>query len=150
MHAALALLILSTVSAGAPTASVGGSVNVVEGGGRLDCVGVLLIPRSPEIDAAIERKFGTLDEAAQATLASSLPQAKYDPPPGSRTSPCGGRFRERFKFSQVPPGEYFLTVTAVPRRLFDQQNFRPKAVEMMQRVSVAPSRSVKVDFKYID
>jgi len=42
-------------------------------------------------------------------------------------------------------------MTAVPKRRYEDENkFRPKTIEMMQRVSVAPGSSVKLDFKHND
>lgn len=151
MHSAVAFMLFSLALAGSQPASVQGSVRVVQDGSSLDCAGVWLIPQSPEIDAAIEQKFGRLDEGVQATPTPSLPQVRRDPPPGSRKSRCRGRFSERFGFSEVPPGEYYLTMTAVPKRRYEDENkFRPKTIEMMQRVSVAPGSSVKLDFKHND
>lgn len=151
MHFAVALMLFSLASDGTQAASVQGSVKVVQDGSQLDCLGVWLIPRSLETDAAIEQKFGKLDEGVQATPIPSLPQVRRDPPRGTLKSRCRGRFSERFEFSEVPSGDYYLTMTAVPvRRYEDENKFRPEKIEMMQRVSVAPGSSVKLDFKRSD
>ena len=148
MYSAVVLMLLSLASAGTQAASIAGSVKVVEGGRSLNCVGVLLIPRSPEIDAAVEQQFGRLDDGVRTTITPTLAQGRQDLPQSSRTSRCGGRFAEKFAFSDVAPGEYYLTMTAVPKHRYDDGKFRPKTVEMMQRVSVAPASSVTVDLKY--
>lgn len=150
MHSAVALMVLSLASAVTPSASVQGSVEVVQHGSSLDCVGVWLIPRSPETDAAIKQQFGKLDQGVRITLTPIVSQVRHDPPLGSRRSRCRGRFSEKFKFSDVPPGEYFLTTTAVPKRRYEDEKFRLKTIEMMQRVSVAPARSFTADFKHND
>ncbi len=151
MHSTVALMLFSLASAGTQAGSIQGSVKVVQDGSSLQCVGVWLIPRSQETDAAIEQKFGKLDEGVQATPITSPPQARRDPPRGTLKSRCRGRISERFEFSEVPSGEYYLTMTAVPvRRHEDENKFSPKKVEMMQRVSVAPGSSVKLDFKHKD
>ena len=150
MHLSIGFILISLVTTGTPMASVQGSVSVVHGGDPLNCVGVFLIPRSTEMDSAIEQKFGRLDEGAQVTLNPSLQYSRYNPPRGSQKAYCGGRFKERFDFSRVPPGEYFLTMSAVPNRPFSFQKFRPKSVEMMQRISVRTAGSVEVNFNYVD
>ncbi len=150
MHSAVALMVFSLASAGTQAASVQGSVNVVQDGSSLDCVGVWLIPRSPETDAAVKQQFGKLDQGVRITLTPIAPQVRHDPPQGSRMSRCRGRFSEKFKFSEVPPGEYFLTTTAVPKRRYEDEKFRLKTIEIMQRVSVAPASTLKADFKHND
>ena len=152
MHSAVALMLFSLASAGTQAGSIQGYVKVAQDGSSLDCLGVWLIPRSPETDAAIEQKFGKLDEGVQVTPIPSLSQVRLDPPPrGTLKSRCRGRISERFEFSGVPAGEYYLTLTAVPTRRFEDENkFRPKRIEMMQRVLIAPGSLVKLDFKHND
>lgn len=152
MHSAVAVMLSTLASAGTQVGSVEGAVKVVQDGSPLHCVGVWLIPRSPGTDAAIEQKFGKLDEGVQAAPIPSLHQVTRDPPPrGTLKSRCRGRVTEKFRFSAVPLGEYYLTMTAMPRRRSEDENkFSPKKLEMMQRVSVAPGSRVKINFRYND
>jgi hypothetical protein len=150
MYSAIALMVFSLASPVTHASSVRGSVEVVQDGYSLDCVGVRLIPRSLETDAAVKQQFGTLDKGVRITFTSIVPQVSYDPPQGSRMSRCRGRFSEKFKFSDVPAGEYFLTTTAVPKRRYEDEKSRLKTIEMMQRVSVEPASSLTADFKHND
>ena len=152
MHSAVALMLFSLASAGTQVGSIHGNVKVVQDGSSLDCLGVWLIPRSPETDAAIEQKFGKLDEGVQVSPIPSLSQVTRDPPPrGTLKARCRGRISERFEFSGAPSGEYYLTMTAESQRHYAHENkFSPRTIEMMQRVSVAPRSSVEVYFKYND
>ena len=150
MHSAAALFLSLLASAGTPAATVQGTVEMRVEGRSLDCVGALLIPRSSQTEALVEQHFGKLDEGTRITPTSYASRARPDAPEGSRRSRCIGRFSERFEFSDVPPGEYYLTVAAVHKSRGADGAFRPRTIEMMRSVSVGTTNPVKADFTYTD
>lgn len=144
-----ALMVFSVASSGEEVGSVAGSVKVFQEGFELSCVRVWLIPRSPQTDALINARFGASDEGVLAVPSSDTPGVKSDPPAGTRVSRCRGRFSERFGFSDVPPGDYYLTLTAAPRVRYESETQPgPTPVEMMRRVTIEPGSANQHHFRH--
>lgn len=135
---------------GGEPGSVAGSVKVVQAGYELNCTRVWLIPRSAETDALINAKFGPLNTGVQVASSSNIPSVKNAPPEGTRESRCLGRFSEKFSFTDVAPGDYYLTLSAVPRVRYESETRSgPASIEMMQRVTVTSGSKIKSDFRHV-
>lgn len=146
---AAVLTVVSVASISGSPGSIDGTVKVHQAGYMLNCTRVWLIPRSPETDSLINARFGSLDEGIHEMSTLDNPIVRNDPPNGTRESRCGGRFSEKFSFADVPPGDYYLTLTASPRVRYESETEPgPATVEMMRRVTVAPATEIQFDFRH--
>lgn len=149
--AAAALAAISVASISGNLGSVNGTVKVYQAGYKLNCTRVWLIPRSPETDALISARFGTLDEGINEMSYLNNQIVRKDPPDGTRVSRCSGRFSEKFSFADVPPGDYYLTLTASPSVRYESETQPgPATVEMMRRVTVASKTKSQFDLRHIN
>ena len=109
MRAFLGLPVLALVTAVPVHAnSIRGKVEVP----RASCVAAKLIPRTAEAEREIVATFGTTEGSAL-----TLDRVSFDQPPRERGRSLGREVQcsgptQVFRFSDVPPGEYFITVLA--------------------------------------
>lgn len=165
MAAAGLLLALSADSAqlqpGAPLGgTVTGRVRMELDGRVLRCVGVLLLPQNAAVDAEIRRVFGNNEQGWRTVRYRELQQRRRDRlrrgsgngeaarAGGARETRCtNGLSHYGFSFSEVPPGDYYITTSLDPG-LYPTggpDGFQPRGVDLMRRVRVAPGETVQAE-----
>ena len=136
--------------ADAPPASVAGVAEARLDGRQLACEGVLLIPRSPAVDLEIARVFGSNDSAERIVRQREVVRRRSGRGgtlhSGWRRSDCrDGYYAYRFSFSDVPPGEYYLTAFLAPAAEGPLNDFTRRGIDLMRRLTVSAGSTLEVD-----
>ncbi len=151
--------ILSFAATSAVAGTVSGKAEVVLGGQEARCVGVALVARTMDNERRIAGLFGTVDAASRPVAVEELLNVRAADYHRSREGRCS--FRKGYRFTNVAPGDYFVTLLARGGKgrtgSFKSDNspdlyesgFREQALLLMQPVRVsADGVMVAADFKH--
>ncbi|HEX8642631.1 MAG TPA: hypothetical protein VF702_01815 [Allosphingosinicella sp.] len=130
-------------------AALTGIVDARIDGRALHCQGVLLIPRSEEVDQEIARVFGTLDEGERIVRYREIIRRRHlrggAYASGARESDCRDSYTvARFSFDNVPPGEYYVTAYLSPSLITNENELPRRGLDLMRRVTVGPGGTAEV------
>jgi hypothetical protein len=130
-------------------AAVSGTIEARIDGRNLNCEGVLLIPRSAEVDREIARVFGTLDAGERIVRYREIIRRRHlrggAYAAGARESDCfDSHTATRFGFDDVPAGEYYVTAYLSPSLITNENELPRRGLDLMRRVTVAPGGTAQV------
>lgn len=153
------ILIGAAIGLGATGASAGtvqGRVDITIGGDPVGCNAAKLVPRTPATEQAILAQFGSLESSAlRVPIEVVTARIAEGPEPGSREARCrdwrGYGNLVGFRFGNVAPGDYFVTLLARGGREAYSDDLvrgaRKEAIYLMQPVRVTRNgASVRFDY----
>ncbi len=148
------------IGLGATAATAGtvqGRVDITIGGDPVGCNAAKLVPRTPETEQAILAQFGSLESSALKVPAEVVTARMAEgPEPGSRETRCydwrGYGNLVGFRFGNVAPGDYFVTLLSrAGREAYSDdlvRGARKEAIYLMQPVRVT-KKGASVRFAYV-